>query len=107
MPHPVGGHQVGDAAGDDAGLAATRAGENEEGAFGVLGGLTLAGVEALEEIHEVSILPWGRNGGRIAAMASVTGRLDQPSQNTGDAGFPSCTPYAANPRSVIVRKLAL
>ena len=61
--------QPGDAVGDDAGLAATGAGEDEEGAGGVGGGLTLGGVEAVEEGgrgvegHGVSVSHWCSSGG--------------------------------------------
>ncbi len=43
------------------GFATTGPGQNKEGTFRMLGGLTLAGVEALQEIHEETILTWGRN----------------------------------------------
>jgi hypothetical protein len=51
-----------DPAGNDAGFAATGPGKNKKGPFRMLGGLTLAGIEALQEIHEETILPRGQNG---------------------------------------------
>ena len=47
--HLVSAHQVGDTVGDDAGFAAAGAGQHQEGAFGMLHRLPLAGVQPLRE----------------------------------------------------------
>jgi hypothetical protein len=52
-------HQVRDAMRDDSGFAGTGAGEDEERAFGMLDGLTLTGVEALQKVHESSFYHGG------------------------------------------------
>ena len=50
----MGAHQVGDAVGDDPGFPAARAGQHQQGPFGVLNRLTLAGVQPLKKIHGMS-----------------------------------------------------
>src|SRR5579863_1499673 len=46
-----------DAVGDDPGFSATGSGQYQQGAFGVLDRLPLAGVQPLKKIHESFILP--------------------------------------------------
>ena len=61
-------HQVGDAVGDDARLAAAGPGEDEKGAVDGLDGFTLGGVEAFKEV-----LCGGH--GLIIAMGEGCGRV--------------------------------
>ncbi len=48
------GDEVGDAVGDDAGLAAAGPGQDEQGAFACLDGLTLRRVQAGQYVHAPS-----------------------------------------------------
>jgi hypothetical protein len=46
---------VSDAVGNDAGLAGSGAGEQQERSFDMLNGLTLLGIEPLEKIHVIPV----------------------------------------------------
>src|SRR5205807_1649821 len=65
---PPGGDQVGDAMGEDAGLAAAGAGEDEQRTVGRLDGAPLRLVETGEELGRLG----ARGQGRVELVAAVT-----------------------------------
>ena len=59
---------MGNSVGDYPGLPAPGPGQDQQGPFGVLGGLPLAWVQPLQKIHEVAIL--ARTVGHSLASSS-------------------------------------
>ena len=101
--NPVRGHQVGDAVGDHPGFPAAGAGQHQQGAFGVLDRLPLAGVQPLEKIHQSDfttiVYPhlrvWYITTGIVADVVSIT-----PARFSEIHNLKKCPCFRRPPRDV-------